>query len=194
MMDRDGRKDHPVQRIDLDLSQEPRELRRDGLPAPELISDRHSNTRNPTEMMRAMGFDPTKNFTPLQFLMAVVNDDLDMIFKNEKRRERMRGKGGLALSYRIEAAKTAAKFMHKEQPKALVKDDGADNFGESLTKAIQGGHQRITRKTFILEEVENISPDIPLAPASYPPAFADAIEQEDPAAEGDTDYNPDDDD
>lgn len=184
---------HPKQRKSHDLSKNPKVLRQKGYKAPDLVHGDRSDSRSPDDMMRQMGFDPTKNMNPLQFLIAVMNDDLDLIFKNEKRRLRMEGKGGLAVNYRIEAAKTAAKYIHMELPKVTMTQDDKNGFGESLTNAITQGNERIRTRRMIIEEVERISPNIPLAPASYPPAFQDDVIEadDDILAEGDTDYDPD---
>lgn len=163
---------HPIQRKDFDLSTDPRELRRDGKEAPVLAHGDRSDQRTPEAMMRQMGFEPSENMTPLQFLIAVYNDDLDKIFKDEKRRSRMKTKGGLALSYRIEAAKTTAKFLHQEAPKPTAIDTGGEQFAAKLEQAMAEGNLRITQRETILERVMQIAPDVPLAPASYPPDFA----------------------
>jgi len=184
---------HPIQREDHDLSQDPRELRRDGKDAPKLSDGVQVGIRSPAAMMREMGFSPTSNMTPLQFLVAVYNDDLEKVFKNEKRRTRMEGKGGIALNYRIECAKTAAKYLHMEMPKVTIADD-AGGFGESLSKAITDGTERVRVRETIIQTVERISPDVPLEPASYPDAFSNEAQREEFAdidAEGDTDYDPD---
>lgn len=182
---------HPRQRKSFDLSQEPRELRRDDKQSPDLVHGVNSDRRDPADMMRQMGFDPTKNMNPLQFLIAVMNDDIDKLFKNEKRRKRIEGRGGIAINYRIEAAKTAAKFIHMELPKVSIQKDEGDGFGDSLSNAIAQGNERVRTRRVILEEIERISPQIPLAPASYPPDFQEAIEETDMDAEGDMDYDPD---
>ncbi len=183
---------HPVQRKSFDLSQDPIELRRDGKKAPDLSHGINSDFRDPADLMRQMGFDPSKNMTPLQFLIAVFNDDTDLIFKNEKRRNRIEARGGITLSHRLEAAKTAAKFLHMEQPKVSVQNNESGGFGDSLSNAIAQGNERVRTRRVILEEIERISPQIPLAPASYPPDFQEAIEQNEVLdAEGDTDYDPD---
>lgn len=182
---------HPIQRKSFDLSQDPIELRRDGKKAPDLVHGVNSDRRDPEDLMRQMGFDPSKNMNPLQFLIAVFNDDVDLIFKNETRRKRIESKGGITLSHRIECAKTAAKFMHMELPKVSVQKEEGGGFGESLSSAIAQGNERVRTRRVILEEIERISPQIPLAPASYPPDFQDAIDETDLDAEGDMDYDPD---
>lgn len=180
---------HPIQRKSFDLTQDPRELRRDGKKAPDLMHGDRSDRRDPEDIMRQMGFDPSKNMTPLQFLIAVMNDDIDAIFKNEKRKTRIEGKGGIAMSYRIEAAKTAAKFMHMELPKVTYQKEEGGSFGEGLAQAIAQGNERIRTRRVIMEEIERISPDVPLAQASYPPDFVPAIESD--IIDQEEDYEPD---
>lgn len=167
--------------------------------APEL---RHTKTefKEPDEIMRSLGFTPDKYMNPLQFLLAVMNDDLNLVFRNEKRRRATEAKGGISIAYRIECAKTAAKYFHKEMPKLQITTEKDSNFGEVLTAA-QAGNERILRQTVILEQIERISPDIPIPPASYPPhlSISDArvvhedgtVEGETLNPEGDTAYDPD---
>jgi len=190
MKDRDGQLGHPIQRKDYDLSKNARDNDN-----PPTLTNEPNEYRSPAVMMRQMGFDPSKNMTPLQFLVAVMNDDLDAIFKNEKRRARYESKGGLAMNYRIEAAKTAAKYMHMQMPTVTISEGNEGKFGEGLARGIAAGNERVTTKRIILETVERISPNVPLAPASYPPAFQEAVESEyeEIGAEGDTDYDPDND-
>ncbi len=181
----------PIQRQDYDLTQPPR------------ISDNPPKTRNtkaelrnPAEMMRDLGFCPTSSMTPLQFLVAVMNDDADALFRQEKKRNMMKGKG-IGMNYRLEAAKTAAKYFHMAQPQINIQAQSESKFADELQQAISKGDMRVEKQTVILETVERISPDTPIAGASYPPAFAhiqeDVIEH-DIDAEGDTDYDPDRDD
>lgn len=151
--------------------------------------------------MRAMGFCPTKYMTPMQFLIAVYNDDLDLIYKNERRKKTIADRGGIGMAYRLEAAKTASKYVHMELPKTQIVEDG--DYGASLHKAALAGNDRIRKMTVIMETIENISPDIPLAEASYPAMYQRQTpvtldEQgvplgEDLDPEGDREYNPDDD-
>lgn len=160
--------------------------------------------RSPAAMMRQMGFDPTKYMTPLQFLTAVMNDDLDLVFRNKKRRENYEKRGGIGINYRVEAAKTAAKYMHMEMPKVNINEGNDGKFGDELAKSIASGQERVRTKRVILETVERISPDMPIPDASYPPVFdqmqpdrsdhiVDANEMVDHGLnpEGDTEYNPD---
>ena len=192
MTDGDGQKlGHPIQRVDHDLSQNPKNLRQKGFKAPDLVHGDRSDRRDPSDLMRQMGFDPSKHMNPLQFLLAVMNDDLDAIFKNEARKKRMEAKGGIAVNYRIECAKTAARYLHMELPKVTVQKDEDGGFGDSLSNAIAQGNERVRTRRVILEEIERISPQIPLAPASYPPDFQEVIEETDIDAEGDMDYDPD---
>lgn len=152
-------------------------------------------------MMRAMGFCPSKNMTPLQFLIAVFNDETALIYRDEKKRKKTDDRGGIGLSYRLEAAKTAARYMHMEMPKIQINTDEG-NFGESLTRAAQQGNERVRTRTVIMETIERISPDVPLADASYPPIYGqhDAVVIDEKGMvegemelnpEGDKDYNPD---
>lgn len=192
MAEDDQKIGHPKQRKKYDLSVEHRELRRDGLPAPSFKSVR-SDQKSPEDLMRELGFEPTKDMTPLQFLLAVTNDRLDLIFKNETRRKRIEGKGGLAMQYRLEAAKTAVKYTEMEMPKMQIQSNADAGFGEQLQNAIASGMTRVIQRETIIREIERISPDVPLAPASYPPDFHRPIidaEIED-LSEGDTDYDPD---
>lgn len=181
----------PPQLKDYDLTQPPR------------ISDNPPKTRNtkaglrsPAQMMRDLGFCPSTSMTPLQFLVAVMNDDADALFKQEKKRNMMKGKG-IGLNYRLEAAKTASKYFHMAQPQINIQAQGDSKFADELQAAISRGDMRVEKRTVIMETVERISPDTPIAEASYPPAFAhiqgEVIEY-DIDAEGDTDYDPDRDD
>ncbi len=170
---------HPIAREKYDLSQDPCEIRRDGGKAPNMLHGQQAEARSPYDMMRSMGFDVTYKITPLQFLIAVMNDDLDIIFRNETRRKKMEAKGGIGLSYRLEAAKTAAKYLHQELPKVLLTDDKNNGkFGDGLTKALAEGNERIRTRRVIMEQIEHISPDVALEPASYPPALQEAIIRE----------------
>lgn len=181
---------HPTQRKDLELSVDGQHARNSGLPTPKLDSVRSDN-RIAVDLMRQMGFEPNEYMTPLQFLLAVMNDDVDLIYKDETKRARAKGKGGMALSYRIEAAKTAAKYMHMQLPSVQITNQAEKGFGEELSNAIAAGTHRVVHRETIIREIEQISPDIPLAPASYPPDFLDA---EYTTGEGDMDYDPDRDD
>lgn len=151
---------------------------------------------SPAEQMRDMGFCPTADMTPLEFLLAVMNEDVDRLYKQEKKRNMMRAKG-IGLNYRVDCAKTAAKFMHMAMPSVHITDASEHKFGDDLAAAISEGNTRVEKRTIILETVERISPDTPLAPASYPEAFKTIkgeIIEEDLNAEGNTDYDPDRDD
>lgn len=191
---RDGQKiGYPHQRKDLDLSKDPRDVRDAGGKAPSLGATR-ADDRCAQEMMRQLGFEPSKYMTPLQFMLAVMNDDLDKIYKNEIRRKRMEQRGGISMQYRSEAAKTAARYLHMQMPTITVSKDEGGSFGDELSNAINSGNQRVERKTIIMETIERISPNVPLPTASYPPVFSslgegELIEQEMP--EGDTEYDPD---
>jgi hypothetical protein len=185
-----GKIGHPIHRENIDLTQQQKDL---GI---RTIDASRSDNRSPSDMMRQMGFDPNKNMNPLQFLIAVMNDDLELLFKNPKRRARYEGKGGLALNYRIEAAKTAAKYLHMQMPALIIAKNDEGSFRDALTQNLLDAEDRVSNKEYILSKVESISPDIPLEPASYPPDFID----HDPVNEDmdndyfddETEYNPDD--
>lgn len=159
-----------------------------------------ADERSPAALMRSLGFEPTRYMTPLQFLVAVFNDDMDAIYKNEKKKAAVAAKGGIGMSYRVECAKTAARYIHMEMPKVSIQDDSG-NFGESLAAAARAGNERLRTRTMIIETVERISPDIPLPPANYPAMYEKganrvinedgSIEGEPLNPEGDKDYNPD---
>lgn len=184
---------YPVQRKNLDLSQADREK------SDISFGDTPAEYRSPAKMMQDMGFDPKSNMTPLQFLTAVINDDLEAIFENQKRRDNYRKKGGIGLQHRIECAKTAAKYYHSQMPSYSITKGDDDKFGDELAKAVSKGEQRVRTRRVTMEVIENISPDVPLQPASYPDAFDtekndivyDMTETGDFNV-GDTDYNPDD--
>lgn len=181
----------------------PRELRGAGY---DLASAPHSNRhppvkcdtpndyKSPAVMMRELGFAPDKYMTPMQFLVALMNDDLALIFKNEKRRKNMENKGGIGLSHRLEAAKTAAKYMHMQMPSVQIQKGEDNSFGNKLAEAVASGNERVRTKRIILETIERISPDVPLPPANYPAAFGGTeiegrVVEGNP--EGDTEYDPD---
>lgn len=195
----------PIQREDIDLVTSRRSNKDNRPEMPNLTADQ----RSPAAMMRAMGFDPCSgDLSPLQFLCAVMNDRVDMIYKDQKKKERAEAKGGLGLSYRIECAKTAAKYLHMEMPKVTFQSGEDQTFGAKLSDAITSGNERVRTKRMIIETVERISPDEPLAKASYPPIFdgSEQINKPDPIEghivgnaddlglnpEGDMEYNPDD--
>jgi hypothetical protein len=192
----------PVQKRDVDISGH--EYQESGKRSP-IGHGTISDHRSPAMLMRQMGFEPNDTMTPLQFLVAVMNDDLEKIFKNPTRRKRYEDKGGIGLTYRVECAKTAAKYLHMQMPSVQISEEGSGSFGNQLAKAVTEGNERVRTKRIILETIERISPDMPLPEASYPPAFGkhvtrtemnyiDATEQELSNAEGDTDYDPDRDD
>ena len=164
-----------------------------GKKAAPLVRGTNADRRSPDEIMRSMGFEPSKYMNPLQFLIAVMNDDLDALFKNEKRKTRIAGKGGVAVNYRLAAAQTAARYLHMELPKITVQKDDVGGFGDGLSEAIEMGNDRLRTRRVILEEIERISPDAPLTPANYPAEFEEAVRQieNEIDAEGDTDYDPD---
>ena len=92
----------PIQRKDYDLTKDTDKTDN----PPEALSHDDSRFRSPAALMRQMGFDPTSSMTPLQFMTAVYNDDLEKIFKPGKRLETYKSKGGIALSYRLERPNT----------------------------------------------------------------------------------------
>lgn len=167
---------HPIERKAHDLCSEPY-WKKSGIdaPAPDPMRTPTAD-RTPAQMMRSMGFDPTKNMTPLQFLVAVLNDDLDLIFKRKDRRALAEKKGGIALSIRVEAAKAAAKYMHQQLPNVTVIDETKGGYGEGLSSKVSKADERVRTRRVIIEEVERISPDMPLPPASYPPDFQPDID------------------
>jgi hypothetical protein len=188
----------PPQHADRDLTSNT-----NGKARPEnapMLTPVNGGYKSPATLMHELGFTPTKHMTPLQFLVAVYNDDLDLVFKNQKKKDAAEAKGGISLSYRVECAKSAGRYMHMEMPKVSVTDEGG-NFGAALADAARAGDKRVERRTTIIETVENISPDMPLASANYPPMFAskgrvidqDGIIEGDPALnpEGEKGYNPD---
>lgn len=182
---------YPVQLENYDLSRDPNKLRQTGKTAPNLLHGARADRRDPADIMRQMGFDPSIHMTPLQFLIAVMNDDLDAIFKSKKRRNRMEGKGGFSINYRIECAKTAARYLHMELPKITLQQEETTGFGESLSEAIALGNERVRTRRMIVEEIEQISPDLPLAPASYPPIFQESAEDADIGADRGIDHETD---
>lgn len=182
----------PRQHTDFDLSVASRNSENPAI----VRRGRPGGLRSPAELMRDLGFCPDENMNPMQFLIAVMNDDVDKIYKQKNKREMMRKKG-IGMNYRITCAQTAAKFMHMAMPQVQIQAQGEGKFADELAKAISAGEMRIDRKTVIMETVERISPDMPLPDASYPPAFAElepAVEEATILAEGDTDYDPDRDD
>lgn len=191
---------HPIQRYDLDISKTAHYINNygDGKSKPVKMDNKSNSVgRSPDDIMRSMGFEPSRYMNPLQFLLAVINDDLDALFKNEKRKARIAGKGGVSVNHRLAAAQTASRYFHMELPKIAITKDETDRFGESLAEAIESGNDRVRTRRIIMEEVERISPDIPLAPASYPPELEQHINgtdvEDDIEPEGDMDYDPDDD-
>jgi hypothetical protein len=93
--------------------------------------------------------------------------------------------------------------MHMEMPKMVVQTGEQEGFGEELGRAISQGNERIRTRRVIMEEVERTSGDQPLPPANYPTDFEpdtarvpqdiahDLEGVEGIHAEGDTEYNPD---
>jgi len=177
-MDDPQKPGHPDEIKAYDLTKRPQDVRRGGGIAPPMTAA-ISKDRTPEELMVSLGFEPNRYITPLQFLIAVFNDDLDIVYRNPTRRRQIESKGGIGIGFRLEAAKTAARYMHMEMPRiaALVdktKDRG--KFGDGLSGAIADGNRRVRTRRTIIEEVERESPDTPLPPAQYPPNFQAAIE------------------
>ena len=158
-------------RQDYDLTQPARHAPPDANTPP--TNNKASVWKSPSEMMHDLGFDPnTGDLTPLQFLVAVMNDDVDKLYRQEKKREMMRKKG-IGMNYRVECAKTASRFMHMAQPQVTVQTAEEDDFHRKLEDNIRQGNDRFIRKKMIIETVERVSPDMPLPAASYPPVFSD---------------------
>ncbi len=166
------------------------------------ISSTNTAYRTPAELMREMGFDPASTMTPMQFLLAVLNNHLDRVYTNVKKKEKTEAAGGIGMGYRLEAAKTAAKYMHMEMPKVTIDDGREIGFGERLSERVHNGNERVRRRTTIIETVERESPDVPLPPANYPPVYNAKLvedvrdaktfaEDEGINPEGDKEYNPD---
>lgn len=164
--------------------------------------------RSPAEIMRENGLDPHKHMTPLQFLMAVVNNDVESVYKSEKKRAEIDAKGGFGIGSRIECARTAVRYFHQERAPEKVADQADSGFAQQMADALAGGNHRISMREVIVENAYKTSPDMPLPDASYPPAFdpnptveREAVpsqggqaltpEYELPPAEGVTDYDPD---
>ena len=136
----------------------------------ELSHGVNAEYRSPADMMRQMGFDPVKYMTPLQFLVAVLNDDADMVFGRspDAKKERYKARG-IGMSYRVQAAKTAAKYLHMEMPKVEYHSSADQEFGQGLQQAIRKGEHRVRTKRVILETVEEMAPDMPPAPGFISP-------------------------
>ena len=160
----------PKNQTDFDLTLPPRQSDN----PPIVRRGKPGGITSPAQQMRDLGFCPDKNMNPLQFLIAVMNEDVDALYKQKKKREMMRGKG-IGLNYRIDCAKTAAKFMHMAMPSIQINKDEGGTFGENLSKAIVQGNKRVQTRRIILETVEEISPDMPLEDAMYPPVFQEGI-------------------
>lgn len=188
----------PVQLVNYDLTKERPNGRQPNSPP---MTNERSDYRNPAAMMRDMGFDPNTTMTPLQFLVAVYNDDLEKVYRSEKKRKEVEDKGGIGMSYRLEAAKTATKFVHMEMPKIQINEGETSTYGDKLVQAGLAGNERLRTRQMIIETVERISPDAPLSEAIYPPIYNQKPEHDDAGRilldgeyvkpEGDKDYNPD---
>ncbi len=152
----------PVMRVDVDLatSRGP-----DGSAIAPHVS---AFDKSPAELMREMGFDPcTGDMTPLEFLVAVMNDRADKVYRNERKRKLYQERG-IALTYRVSAAKAAARYMHMEMPKLTYVEAEQAGYSGTLAEKVSQGQARVTRKTVILEQVEMMAPDHPVSPAQYP--------------------------
>ncbi len=183
----------PRQIEDYDLATQPARLSDN---PPVVRFGRPGGLRDPEQIMRDMGFCPNKNMNPMQFLIAVMNDDTDKLYKQEKKRNMMRGKG-IGLNYRITCAQAAARYMHMALPQVQIQAQSEGKFADELAEAVSKGNMRVERKTVIMETVERVSPDLPIPDASYPPAFAEIqgqVIEETLDMEGSTDYDPDRDD
>lgn len=165
------------------------------------ISAENTAHRSPAAIMRSMGFEPSKHMTPLQFMIALYNDDVEAIYKNPIRLAKTQRLGGIAIGYRLEAAKVAARYMHMEMPKVTFNEE-TSVFGDKLAEAQASGDDRLRKKTMIIETIERISPDVPLDSANYPEMYGfnpptrvaneeGIIEGEILNPEGNKDYNPD---
>lgn len=190
----------PPQIKSYDLTTEPYDGRKSGKNIPEMPRMK-ADERSPAAIMRAMGFNPNSTMTPLQFLVAVFNDDVDKIFRSEEKRKLTKDRGGIGMGYRVECAKTAAKYFHMEMPKVTVDETGS-GFADNLQKAVLSGNERVRTRRMIIETVERISPDARLEPANYPPIYENATIREPTEGEimvdgellnpeGDREYNPD---
>jgi hypothetical protein len=162
---------------DTDLSVSPRHLQEAGRKLERSTNARiNAEYRSPAEMMRELGFSPSRYMNPLQFLVAMLNDDVELIYKNKKKREMTLAKGGLSIQHRLEAAKTAAKYMHMAMPTVNVNKNEGASFGAELAAAVSAGDQRVRTRRMIIETVEKISPNEPIAQASYPPVFSAIVD------------------
>jgi len=162
------------------------------------IPDGSVTAHSAAEMMRLMGFDPTSHMTPLQFLVAVINDRTDLVYKNESKRNMIELKGGIGISYRVLAAQTAVKYMHQEMPKLQVNINPEGKFADALSKSLARAEQRVYDRAAIIDEAGRFVVEVPLGEANYPPVFKEGAEDfpgseslNGTNAEGDTNYNPD---
>jgi hypothetical protein len=176
----------PKQRTEKDLHRKPSTLKRRLDDKQVHLQKGPATGRSPDDIMRSMGFAPTATMNPLQFLIAVMNNDLEKIYNMEIALVKARSKGGIALNYRVDAAKTAARYIHMEMPKTTIdKSDEAGGLGMGLLQAMAEGNARLNQKALILETIQQMSPDMPLPAASYPPTFGQIIEHEPATDEGD---------
>ena len=151
-----------------------------------VLSNGHA--ARPAQLMRDMGFDPDANITPLQFLTAVVNDDIDLLFKHGVKGNRLKAKGGLGISYRLKAAEVAAKYFHEAVPSLKVTANADAEYSKALVDALMRGNARVEMRPVLLQQINNISADVPLARASYPPALQEVIEAQIQEEDGDYEH------
>ena len=168
----------PVQKKDLKLSISAVDAKVRGQEAPQLTHHSADN-RTPEQMMDAMGFAPSKNMTPLQFLLAIVNDRTDLIYKSDSKRKRVDANGGISIQYRIEAAKTAARYIHQMMPQIQITKDAGSEFSKELAQALSAGQMRVRSRSVILETVSKSGQELLPDPASYPPVFAEIAKDDD---------------
>lgn len=130
--------------------------------------------QSPAAMMREHGLNPHEYMTPVQFLIAVFNNDIAKVYpgqSGEKKRAELEKKGGIGIGYRIECARAAAKFIHREL-QADKGDDGAQStFAIEMQHAMSKGNNRIRMREVIIEQAHATGPQEELPPASYPDAF-----------------------
>lgn len=169
-----GKVGHPHQTKDYDLSGRACDVRRTGKAPP--LENIRSDYRTPAQMMRALGFDPSKHMDPMQFMMAVLNDRVDLIYTRKKPLARAE-ENGISISYRLECAKVMAKYMYMEMPKlSLQQNETVERFSDELASRIASGDVRVRSKRLIIETVEAVSPDMDVGKANYPPHLQNVLE------------------
>lgn len=174
------------------------------------LSNSSSQAQSPDEMMRILGFEPTQYMNPLQFLLAVMNNDTHAVYSDPTKLRNANCKGGFSIKYRIECAKIAARFMHMAMPKLNINSNADSKFSHDLQRAIADSNHRLLNREKIIEHVHATKPKgSELEPAAYPDVFkpesirsaspyrqtvADGVEIEVVAGDaGEVGYNPDDD-